>query len=55
MIEKKITAKVDQVIKTGSIEEDQIKEIHKLEVLFPEQPEVVKVEEPQKVEEPEKQ
>jgi hypothetical protein len=54
MIEKKITAKVDQVIKTGSIEEDQVKQIHKLEVLFPEQPEVVK-EEPQKVEEPEKQ
>jgi hypothetical protein len=65
MIEKQITAKIDQVIKTGLLEEDQVKEIHKLEVMFPEDPKVVEVmfpenpevvkEEPQKVEEPEEQ
>jgi hypothetical protein len=45
------------------LEEDQVKEIHQLEVLFPEEPEVVKIpeepevvkEEPQKKEEPEEE
>lgn len=40
MIEKRIIAKVDGVIKTGSLEEEQVQEIHKLEVMFPEVREV---------------
>jgi len=38
MIEKKITAKIDKMIKLGSLEEDQVKEIQALENLFPECP-----------------
>lgn len=38
MIEKKITAKIEKVIKTGSIEEEQAQEIHELENVFPTEP-----------------
>jgi hypothetical protein len=38
MIEKKITAKIDKVIKTGSIEEEQVQELHELETVFPTEP-----------------
>jgi hypothetical protein len=36
MLKKKITAKIDKVIKTGSVEEEQVKELKTLETLFPE-------------------
>jgi len=35
MIKKSITAKVDKIIKVGSLEEDQVKELQALEDLFP--------------------
>lgn len=36
MLKKRITAKVGKVIKTGSLEEEQAKELRTLETLFPE-------------------
>jgi hypothetical protein len=47
MIEKRITAKIDGVIKTGSLEEEQIQEIHKLEVMFPEAPKAPEIQTPE--------
>ncbi len=38
MLEKKISAKAGRVLKTGSMEEEQAKELKALEDLFPEQP-----------------
>lgn len=38
MIEKKITAKIDKLIKLGSLEEEQAKEMLALENLLPECP-----------------
>lgn len=38
MLEKKITAKAGKALKTGSVEEDQAKELKALEDLFPEHP-----------------
>jgi len=35
MLKKRITAQVDKVIKIGSLEEDQVKELQALEALFP--------------------
>lgn len=38
MLKKRITARVDKVLKTGSLEEEQAKELQTLETLFPENP-----------------
>jgi len=38
MLQKKIIAKAGKVLKTGSIEEEQAKELKALEDLFPEHP-----------------
>lgn len=38
MLQKKITAKTGKVLKTGSVEEEQAKELKALEDLFPEHP-----------------
>lgn len=35
MIKKSITAKINKVIKIGSLEEDQVKELQALEAIFP--------------------
>jgi len=50
MIEKKITAKIDKVIKIGSLEEEQIEEIRVLDSLLPQSVEAPKTQE--NIEEP---
>lgn len=44
MLDKKITAKVNRVLKIGSLEEEQAKELKTLETLFPEETAEIKVE-----------
>jgi len=54
MIEKRIIAKIDSVVKTGSLEEEQIQEIHKLNTMFPEAPETPEITIPEQKPEEEK-